>query len=83
MFYNAWKFLIKLYSVSRSIGDSIATKLEVISTPIILEKFLGKETEFICIASKGILEVLSNKNILDQINGQRTATNWSHYRYWC
>ena len=54
-------------SISRSIGDSVATKLGVISTPIIIEKFLDKETEFIVIASKGILEVLSNKNILDLV----------------
>ena len=51
--------------ISRSIGDSIATELGVISTPDFIEKSLDKETKFIVIMSKGVYEYLSNKEIMD------------------
>ena len=51
--------------ISRSIGDSIATKLGVISKPDFIEKSLDKETKFIVIMSKGVYEYLSDKEIMD------------------
>ena len=51
--------------ISRSIGDNVATNYGVISTPYIIEKFIDSETQFIVMASHGLLEFLSNKDILD------------------
>ena len=51
--------------ISRSIGDSIATKLGVISKPDFIEKSFDKETKFIVIMSKGVYEYLSDKEIMD------------------
>ena len=51
--------------ISRSIGDTVATKLGVISTPTIIEKFIDSETQFIIMVSHGVLQVMSNKDILD------------------
>ena len=52
-------------NISRSIGDFVATSLGVISTPNVIEKYIDKETQFIVIASSGILKVMSNTDILD------------------
>lgn len=51
--------------ISRSIGDTVATNLGVISTPNIIEKFIDSETQFIVMVSHGVLEFMSNKDILD------------------
>lgn len=51
--------------ISRSIGDTVASKLGVISEPNIIEKFIDSETQFIVMVSHGVLEFMSNKDILD------------------
>ena len=65
--YRIWKKGEKYpgIDISRSIGDTIASKLGVISTPEIIEKYIDNETKFIVIMSKGVSEFLSNKNIMD------------------
>ena len=55
-------------AMSRSIGDSIATELGVISRPEIIEKELQEgEIKFIIIASDGVWEFLSNEDVRDRI----------------
>ena len=51
--------------ISRSIGDSVATNLGVISTPYICEKYIDNGIKFIVIMTKGASEYLSSKNIMD------------------
>ena len=51
--------------ISRSIGDSIATKLGVISTPDIAEKYLDNGIKFIVMMTKGVCEYLTYKEIMD------------------
>ena len=53
--------------ISRSIGDSVATSLGVISTPDISETYIDNGIKFIVIMSKGTSEYLSSKNIMDII----------------
>ena len=51
--------------ISRSIGDSIATKLGVISTPDIAEKYIDNGIKFIVMMTKGVCEYLTYKEIMD------------------
>ena len=51
--------------MSRSIGDSIAKKIGVISEPGITEYFIGKNTKFFILCSDGVWEFLSNDNVRD------------------
>jgi serine/threonine protein phosphatase PrpC len=52
-------------AMSRSIGDSIAKKIGVISEPGITEYFIGKNTKFFILCSDGVWEFLSNDNVRD------------------
>jgi len=51
--------------ISRSIGDLIATRLGVISTPDVVEKYIDNGIKFIVIMTKGVCEYLSSKEIMD------------------
>ena len=50
--------------MSRSIGDSVAASVGVISEPDILEYDLTSQDKFIVIASDGVFEFLSNEDIV-------------------
>ena len=52
-------------AISRSIGDTDATNLGVISEPDICVKTTKKEMEFIIIASDGVWEFMDNKDVCD------------------
>ena len=55
-------------AMSRSIGDSIATELGVISRPEIIETELREgEVKFIILASDGVWEFLSNEDVKDMV----------------
>ncbi len=51
--------------MSRSLGDSEASEIGVISTPDVFEVELGKNEKFVVIASDGIWEVLSNEKVAE------------------
>ena len=51
-------------AMSRSIGDSVAASVGVISEPDILEYDLTSQDKFIVIASDGVFEFLSNEDIV-------------------
>jgi serine/threonine protein phosphatase PrpC len=66
--YRVWNSSKQEYpglAVSRSIGDLEATKLGVIPDPEFNLKTLKNNMKFIVIASDGIWEFLSNKNVCD------------------
>ena len=54
-------------AISRSIGDTDATCIGVISEPDCILKSLKKEMNFIVIASDGIWEFLDNKKVVDVV----------------
>ena len=68
--YRVWK-KDEMYpgiAMSRSIGDSIATELGVISRPEIIEKEINEgEAKFIVLASDGVWEFLTNENVRDMV----------------
>ena len=55
-------------AMSRSIGDFAAKSVGVISDPEILEFELTSDTKFIVLASDGVWEFLSNKQVVDIVN---------------
>lgn len=66
--YRVWDSPLLKYpglAVSRSIGDTDAIKLGVISDPDFCIKTLKKEMNFVVIASDGIWEFLDNKEVCD------------------
>jgi serine/threonine protein phosphatase PrpC len=54
-------------AMSRSIGDSIATGIGVISTPEVMEMSLSSKHKFIILASDGIWEFLDNKTVMNMV----------------
>jgi serine/threonine protein phosphatase PrpC len=50
-------------AMSRSIGDLIGTKVGVIAEPEILEQTITSDCKYIVIASDGVWEFLSNKDV--------------------
>ena len=68
--YRVWNSSKQEYpglAVSRSIGDLEAAKLGVIPVPDFILKTLKSNMKFIVIASDGIWEFFSNKNVCDII----------------
>jgi serine/threonine protein phosphatase PrpC len=69
--YRVWNSSKQEYpglAVSRSIGDLEASKLGVIPDPDFILKTLKNNMKFIVIASDGIWEFFSNKNVCDIVN---------------
>lgn len=65
--YRVWK-KGKPYpgiTLSRSIGDLVATTLGVVPVPNFFEETIDCDTKFIVIASDGLWEFLSNKNVAE------------------
>lgn len=54
-------------AMSRSIGDTVASQVGVISDPEFFEKTLTEEDKFIVIASDGIWEFLPNEQVVDMV----------------
>ena len=54
-------------AITRSFGDQCAKKLGVSARPDIKESFLTSQDRFIMIASDGIWDMLTNKEILAMI----------------
>lgn len=54
-------------ALSRSIGDTDATKLGVLAEPEFILKTIKSNMKFVVIASDGVWELLSNKNVCDII----------------
>ena len=55
-------------AMSRSIGDLVAARVGVISTPEIIEHELESEDKFIVLASDGIWEFISNEECIEIIS---------------
>ena len=58
--------------MSRSIGDEVAKRAGVISAPEMFEYELPEETAFLCMATDGLWEFMSNNDvvhIIEQANG--------------
>lgn len=62
-------------AISRSIGDTDANSIGVISTPDCILKTLKKEMNFIVIASDGIWEFLDNKKVCDIVKNFHSNGN--------
>lgn len=59
-------------AMSRSIGDEVAKRAGVISAPEMFEYELPEETAFLCMATDGLWEFMSNNDvvhIIEQANG--------------
>ena len=68
--YRVWNSSKQEYpglAVSRSIGDLEASKLGVVPYPDFIMKTLKNNMKFIVIASDGIWEFFSNKNVCDMV----------------
>jgi len=53
---------------TRSLGDQIAERIGVFAEPELLRRDLGKEDEFILIASDGVFEFLSSQAVADIVS---------------
>jgi CRP-like cAMP-binding protein/serine/threonine protein phosphatase PrpC len=52
---------------TRSIGDSVAEGIGVTAEPELLRKELTEEDQFVCLASDGVWEFLTNQSVCDMI----------------
>mmetsp|Transcript_17789 Transcript_17789/g.45577 ORF Transcript_17789/g.45577 Transcript_17789/m.45577 type:complete len:1043 (-) Transcript_17789:686-3814(-) len=52
---------------TRSIGDSVAESIGVTAEPELLRKELTEEDQFVCLASDGVWEFLTNQSVCDMI----------------
>jgi serine/threonine protein phosphatase PrpC len=55
-------------AMSRSLCDEVAKRAGVISEPDIYHEKLGSDVVFLCMATDGLWEFLSNKEVVDMIN---------------
>ena len=65
--YRVWQKNLEIpgLAMSRSLGDSAAKKVGVISEPEVKEKILTSEDKFVIIGSDGIWQYLSNEEAVD------------------
>ena len=61
-------------AMSRSLGDLIASSVEVIPEPEIIEYFVNTNTKYVMLASDGIWEFLSNEAVM-KISNQHYEKN--------
>eukprot|EP00945_MAST-04E_sp_MAST-4E-sp1_P000283 g283.t1 len=60
-------------AMSRSIGDEVAKRAGVVSTPEMFEYEIPPQTEFLCMATDGLWEFMSNQDVVQII--QRAKGN--------